>query len=159
TSAQPTRPPSLAIVWGPPSGPAAPAAARAGRRASILVVDDSEVTRDVIAEVLRDAGYEVTEAVDGRQALERIAAARPSLLVTDLQMPVMDGFALMRTVRENPDWKDMPMIVVSTLGSEADRTQAARAGADAYVVKSDLRRAILLEAVSRFVRPAPRGTP
>lgn len=126
-------------------------------RASILVVDDSEVTRDVIAEVLRDAGYDVSEAVNGQQALERIASARPALLVTDLQMPVMDGFALMRAVRGDPAWKDLPMIVVSTLGSEADRAQAARAGADAYLLKSDLRRAILLEAVSRFVRPVMRG--
>lgn len=138
------------------SGASAAAQPSTGR-ASILVVDDSEVTRDVIAEVMRDAGYEVTEAVDGRQALDRIAASRPSLLITDLQMPVMDGFALMRAVRGNPAWKDMAMIVVSTLGSEADRTQAARAGADAYVVKADLRREVLLAAVSRFVRPPPRG--
>lgn len=124
---------------------------------SILVVDDSEVTRDLIAEVLRDAGFDVSEAVDGRQALDRIAAAPPSLLITDLQMPVMDGFALMRAVRGNPAWRDMPMIVVSTLGSEADRSQAARAGADAYVVKADLRREGLLDVVSRFVRLLPRG--
>lgn len=126
-------------------------------RASILVVDDSEVTRDVISEALRDAGFEVSEAVDGRQALERIAEAPPALLITDLQMPVMDGFALMRAVRDDARWRDMPMIVVSTLGSEADRTQAARAGADAYIVKSDLRREVLRDVVARFVRPPNRG--
>ena len=133
---------------------AAPASAE---RASVLVVDDSEVTRDVVGAMLREAGFTVAEAVDGRQALARMGEARPALVITDLQMPVMDGFALMRALREDARYRDLPIVVVSTLGSEADRQQAARAGADAYVVKADLRREALLDVVSRFVRLGPRG--
>jgi CheY-like chemotaxis protein len=150
--------PSARVLAGRIAGEAAARAPlAAASRATILVVDDSEVTRDVIAEALRDSGFDVREAVDGQQALESIAASRPALLITDLQMPVMDGFALMRAVRENPAWKGLPMIVVSTLGSDADRAQAARAGADAYLVKSDLRREALRDLVSRFVRTSAGG--
>jgi two-component system chemotaxis sensor kinase CheA len=66
-------------------------------------------------------------------------------------MPVLDGFELLREVRESPRWRDLPMIVVSTLGAEADRRQAARLGADGYLLKSDLQRAPLVDTVSRFV--------
>lgn len=134
---------------------AAPAPAA---RASILVVDDSEVTRDVIGETLRSAGFDVIEAVDGRQALEKLGATRPSLVITDLQMPVMDGFTFVRAVRDGERDRDLPIVVVSTLGAEADRRQAAHAGADAYLRKSELGREALLEVVARFVRVGGAGS-
>ena len=66
-------------------------------------------------------------------------------------MPVLDGFELLREVRATPKWRDLPMVVLSTLGADADRRQAARLGADGYLLKSELRRDTLIDTVARFV--------
>jgi len=119
---------------------------------TIVVADDSELTRDVVVGMLRDGGYEVGEACDGQAALALLEAGSADLLLTDLQMPVMDGFALVKAVRQRTHISDLPVVVLSTLGSEADRQQAARVGADAYVVKSELQASRLLDTVGRFVQ-------
>jgi chemotaxis protein histidine kinase CheA/ActR/RegA family two-component response regulator len=122
------------------------------RTGTIVVADDSELTRDVVVGMLRDGGYVVREASDGKGALALLDTGAADLLLTDLQMPVMDGFALIKAVRERARTSDLPIIVLSTLGSEADRQQAARVGADAYLVKSELKAERLLSTVKRYVR-------
>lgn len=117
--------------------------ARQARRA--LVVDDSPIAREVIAELVSSAGLEVTQAEDGRAALELIEDRAVDLIVTDVEMPNVDGFELTRRVRARG--VRTPIIVVTTRGSIEDRRRAAECGADAYVVKTAFRDADLLQTV------------
>lgn len=129
-----------------PSGEAAtPAQVR-----RVLVVDDSELTRDLVVSALRELGLEVVEAVDGARALEELERTEVSLVVTDLDMPVLDGFELIRRVRASRTAR-LPIIVLSTRGSDADIERASTLGADAYLVKSRLELDQLRRVVRRYV--------
>ncbi|HEY0592434.1 MAG TPA: response regulator transcription factor, partial [Thermoanaerobaculia bacterium] len=100
--------------------------------ARILVAeDDLDIRRAIVAE-LRGEGYETAEAADGREALTMIRTAKPDLVLTDLAMPVMDGFALIAAVRKRGT---TPIIVLSVRGGEADRVRALDLGADDFVAK------------------------
>lgn len=108
--------------------------ARRARR--VLVVDDSELTRDVVVATLREMDVDIVEAIDGRAALEAMARSKPDLVVTDLDMPIVDGFELLRRIRNEPAWASLPVIVLSTRGSAADVQRASELGADAHLVKN-----------------------
>jgi two-component system, chemotaxis family, sensor kinase CheA len=137
-----------------PSGDAAVAAGAMPSAVRVLVVDDSELTRDMLTSVARRAGYEVEEAVDGHDALERIARRRPDVVVTDLEMPVLDGFALLRELRARLGHFGIPVVVCSTRGSDADKRRAAELGADAYLVKSTFDEAELRALLERLTARA-----
>lgn len=122
----------------------------------IMVVDDSEMTRDMIVGILRAGGYRVQEAVDGADALRRLTTERPDLVITDLEMPILDGFGLVRAMREQATLKTLPIIVFSTRGADSDKQQAASLGADAYLVKTNFREEDLLRTVSHFVAQPER---
>jgi CheY-like chemotaxis protein len=130
---------------------AAPVARPATGPATVLVVDDSEVVRDLMHGFLVSEGLHVVEAVNGQDALALMQAEAPDLVITDLQMPVMDGFGLLSSIREHPEWLDIPVVVCSTLDATADKMRASALGADAYIVKSELERDMLLAQVKRFV--------
>ncbi|HET7705059.1 MAG TPA: response regulator transcription factor [Thermoanaerobaculia bacterium] len=98
----------------------------------ILVVDDDPAIRRSIVAELRSVGYETIEAVDGRDALSAAARGKPDLVISDLAMPVMDGFALITAVRKS---LATPIIVLSVRGNEADRVRALDLGADDFVAK------------------------
>jgi chemotaxis protein histidine kinase CheA len=118
------------------------------RKRRVLVVDDSPIVRDLLCELLGSAGLSVSIAPEGRTALQMLELERPDAVLTDLDMPVMDGLALLREIRAR--WQDLPVVVLSTRGSETDRRQAAALGADAYVVKSQLHETGLLETIWRY---------
>lgn len=119
---------------------------------TILVADDSEMTRDLIVGILRSHGLKVVEAVNGQEAIDRANEAPPDLLLTDLEMPVLDGFGVLREVRQSAALRDLPVIVFTTRGSAADKRQAAELGANAYLVKTEFREEDLLQAVERFLK-------
>lgn len=127
-----------------------PTAERELPRGRVLVVDDSELTRDLIVATLRDMGLEVIEAVDGAGALAHLEAEEVGLIVTDLDMPVLDGFELIRRVRHSRRAR-LPIIVLSTRGDDADVRRASELGADAYLVKSRLEIEHLRRVVRRYV--------
>lgn len=131
-----------------------PGEARRARR-RIVVADDSELTRDLVVTILRDAGYDVAEAVNGQQALEMVAETEPDLVISDLQMPVLDGFGFLREIRQQELGRDLPVVVFSTLGSAADKQQAAALGADAYLVKAQIQQQEILSTIARFLGSAP----
>jgi two-component system, chemotaxis family, sensor kinase CheA len=134
---------------------AGPAVARTGGArpvATVLVVDDSPVVRDVVGETLRSYGLQVIEAGDGHEALQKlISEQRIDLLITDVDMPRLDGLGLLRALRALPDGKRLPAVVVSMRGAERDRQAAMDAGADAYLVKSDFSPATLWNIVSGVI--------
>lgn len=102
----------------------------------ILIVDDSTSVRQVQNLVLGGAGYEVVEAVDGREALAKLDAGRPvHLVLTDLNMPRLDGLGLVRAVRGNAHHRLTPVVMVTTEFDEARKQEGRAAGATGWIVK------------------------
>lgn len=133
-------------------GEAGPAPVRApARQGSVLLVEDSELTRDMIQEILAGSGLRVIEAANGQEALRRIQSQRPDLVVTDIEMPIMDGYELIRELRQASATKDLPIVVLTSLDSTEQKQRAAALGADAYLVKKTFRKEALLETVLRFL--------
>lgn len=135
-----------------PARPAAPATAR--RRSRVLLVEDQIVTRTLEKRLLEDAGYEVVTAVDGVDALAKLAAAPMDAVVSDILMPNLDGLALTRKLRADKRYAELPVILVTTLSSEEDRQKGLDAGANAYLPKAGFEQATLLEALKRLIGPA-----
>ncbi|HEY6001596.1 MAG TPA: response regulator, partial [Anaeromyxobacter sp.] len=121
----------------------------------ILVADDSPTTRAAMKTILEIAGYTVAAAADGEEALERLAEAPCQLVVTDVQMPRLDGLALTRRIRTDPRLRSLPVVLVTSLHSPEDRAAGLEAGADAYLVKSEVERGMLLEMVRRLLPESP----
>jgi two-component system chemotaxis sensor kinase CheA len=120
----------------------------------VLVVDDQHTVRELQRTILTGAGYVVLTARDGREALD-LLEREPDvrLVLTDVEMPVLDGFGLLLALREDPRLSALPVVVVSSRGSEEDRRRGAEAGADAYVDKGAFDQRALLEIVQRLVIP------
>jgi CheY-like chemotaxis protein len=123
---------------------------RIERPTRVLVVDDSEIVRDLVAQVLRGGGMEVETAPEGRTALERLAAALPDVVVADIEMPVMDGFELLRRIRAQ--WRALPVVLLTSKASPEDRRRAVELEASAHLIKSGFEEATLVETVQRLGR-------
>lgn len=103
---------------------------------SALVVDDSPPMRKMIVFALsRIRGLDLVEADDGVDALRKLAGRRFNLIITDINMPIMDGLKLVKRVRSDPVHKDTPIIIITTEGSQEDRQRALQLGANAYITK------------------------
>lgn len=102
---------------------------------SILAVDDSASMRQMVTFILRGAGYEVLEAVDGQDALETAKDRQVSLVLTDVNMPNLDGISLIRELRSLPDYKFTPIIMLTTEAGEEKKRQGKAAGATGWIVK------------------------
>ncbi len=102
---------------------------------TILAVDDSASIRQMVAYTLKAAGYQVTEAVDGEDALEKAKGATFDLVLTDQNMPRMDGIALVRALRQEPGYARKPILILTTESSDAMKAQGKAAGATGWLVK------------------------
>ncbi len=132
----------------PSAGPAA-GPARASR---ILVAEDSFTVRELQRSILEAAGYSVLTARDGRDAL-RVLGAEPdiALVVTDLEMPELDGLSLTRAIRADAARASLPVVIVTSRGSDDERRKGIEAGADAYMVKASFDQQALLATVGRLI--------
>jgi two-component system, chemotaxis family, sensor kinase CheA len=142
-----------APVWDqrePLAAPTGKAGSEAPAQRRILVVDDSATLRALHRSVLETAGYLVVEAQDGGEALAALQKQPADLVVTDIQMPRMDGLTLIRRLRETAEWRRLPIIVVSQYGRREDLRKAAALGADRYVVKSSFDAQRFLEMVKEL---------
>lgn len=101
----------------------------------IMSVDDSKSIRQMVVFTLKNAGYEVDEAEDGKAALTKIQAQAPDMLITDLNMPNMDGIALIKAVRNLPEGKFMPIIMLTTESEQQKKKAGKEAGATGWIVK------------------------
>lgn len=101
----------------------------------ILVVDDSTSIRRMVAFTLKNSGYDVIEAVDGQDALEKAKTKTTQLVLTDQNMPRMDGLSLIRSLRSLPQYKDIPILMLTTEASDAMKVQGRAAGATGWLVK------------------------
>lgn len=102
----------------------------------ILIVDDSKTVRNLVAFIMKKEGFKVITAEDGIDGLEKLYSAEHiDLIVSDINMPRMDGFTFIKTVREQPSYRDLPIVVLSTEGQEKDIQQGISLGANLYMVK------------------------
>jgi two-component system chemotaxis sensor kinase CheA len=126
--------------------------AESARAPRVLVVDDQFTVRELQRSILEAAGYDVITARDGREGLTAVETDRSiELVVTDIEMPEMDGYALLQSIRTSDDRGALPVVIVTSKGAEADRRRGAELGADAYIVKDDFNQQALLETVRRLV--------
>ena len=101
----------------------------------LLVVDDTEVNRDLLVRRLKALGHEVETAVHGRAALETLAARPIDLVLLDIMMPEMDGFETMKAIRQNPAFARLPIIALTAKAMKGDREKCLEAGASDYLAK------------------------
>jgi two-component system chemotaxis sensor kinase CheA len=125
------------------------------RHGSILVVDDALTVRELERSILERAGYEVRTANDGQEALARLAEAPADLVLTDLEMPNMDGFALVEAIRAHDTLSTLPVVILTTRADDSSRRRGLEVGADGYVVKSDFDGASLIGVVERLLGARP----
>jgi two-component system sensor histidine kinase and response regulator WspE len=122
----------------------------------ILVVDDSITVREVERQLLLNQGYEVSVAVDGADGWNKIRAEAYDLLITDVDMPRMNGLQLVQAVRSDDKLRDLPIIIVSYKERDEDRTRGLEVGANAYLTKSSFHDNRFIEAVVDLIGPADK---
>jgi two-component system chemotaxis sensor kinase CheA len=134
------------------AGPAAPSASRpAPATKRLIVADDSVTTRALERSILEAAGYEVITAADGADAWRLLHDRGADLLVSDVEMPLMDGFALTEAVRASQRFAQLPIVLVTAREAEKDKARGAEVGADAYLVKSAFDQKNLLETIAQLL--------
>jgi len=102
----------------------------------VLIVDDSKTVRNLVAFIMKKEGLKVTVAEDGLDGLEKLyAAGQVDLIISDINMPRMDGFTFIKTIREQEAYRDIPIVVLSTEGQEKDIQAGLKMGANMYMVK------------------------
>lgn len=101
----------------------------------ILVVEDDTDNRRIVAKVLSTDGYEIIEAINGLEALERAHAERPDLILMDLALPTMDGWEATRRLKSNPETRHIPVVALTAVAMRGDEEQARAAGCDDYISK------------------------
>jgi two-component system, chemotaxis family, chemotaxis protein CheY len=119
---------------------------------TILIVDDSASMRQVVGIALKDAGYDLIEAGDGNEALKKLDGTKIHLIISDINMPNMDGISFVREVKQNPKYKFTPIIMLTTEVNQAKKDAAKEAGAKAWVTKP-FQPKNLLDAVSKLIAP------
>ncbi|UCD83254.1 MAG: hybrid sensor histidine kinase/response regulator [Deltaproteobacteria bacterium] len=122
-----------------------------GKKQSILVVDDALTTRTLEKNILESSGYDVDIAISGEQALEMVAKKSYDLVVTDVDMPGITGFELIRRLKRQERYREIPVIIVSSLSKPEHRREGIEVGAQAYIVKSSFDQDSLVEAVKSLI--------
>ena len=117
----------------------------------ILVAEDDKFLASAYQVKLTKAGHEVKIVSDGQETIDALTSFAPDLLILDLIMPKVDGFAVLEYMGQKPNLKSIPVIVASNLGQADDIVKATKLGAKEYVVKTDLSMKDLLQKVSKFV--------
>jgi two-component system, chemotaxis family, chemotaxis protein CheY len=119
---------------------------------TIMVIDDSASLRSIVGIALKGAGYEVLEASDGRDALAKLTGQKVHLIISDVNMPNMDGITLVSEVKKLPSYKFTPIMMLTTETQPEKKAAAREAGAKAWLVKP-FQPPMLLDAVSKLVLP------
>ncbi|MFC6237420.1 hybrid sensor histidine kinase/response regulator [Longivirga aurantiaca] len=120
-------------------------------RARVLVVEDSLGVRELQRSILEGAGYDVVTAVDGLDGAARLQGGPVDLVLSDVEMPGMDGFTLTRTIRKTRGWENVPVVIMTSRGDDADKRAGLDAGADAYLLKREFDQRALVDTVRRLV--------
>jgi len=105
------------------------------RKSKILVIEDNEQNMYLVTFILEKHGYEVVQAWDGREGIELAGRVKPALIILDIQLPVMDGYAVARELRSNPALDDVPIVAVTSYAMIGDRERILAAGCNGYIEK------------------------
>jgi two-component system chemotaxis response regulator CheY len=116
----------------------------------ILIVDDSSSVRTVARMALREKGYEVIEAANGQEALAKLDGERCNLVISDVNMPVMDGITLLKEIKRHPNYKFTPVIMLTTEAGEDKKQEGRAAGAKAWITKP-FQPQSLVDAVAKLI--------
>jgi two-component system chemotaxis response regulator CheY len=119
-------------------------------------VDDSEVVRSYHSHILTQAGFDVLTAVDGNDGLERLYTHTCDIVLTDINMGHMDGYEFIRRVRSEPQYEELPIIIISTEGDKADKMKGFEAGANLYIVKPS-EPAVMVENIRLVLADSAQG--
>jgi len=117
----------------------------------ILVAEDNPTNRELIREILESHGYEVVEASDGKDALEKAESAKPNLILLDISMPKLDGYSVLYRLRENPRTAGLPVIALTAYAMRSDWEKGLAAGFNAYITKPITAR-LLLSEIETFLK-------
>lgn len=131
--------------------PSAATTATETEKKSVLVAEDSITSRSLLKNILETAGYQVETAVDGIDAFTKLRSAQFHVVVSDVDMPRMNGFGLTAKIRADKKLAELPVVLVTALDSRADREHGIDVGADAYLVKSSFDQSNLLEVIGRLI--------
>jgi CheY-like chemotaxis protein len=101
----------------------------------VLIVDDTHTLRSLVQIYLLAHGWEFEEAKDGAEGLAKVRASRPDVVISDVKMPVMDGFELCAAIRSDPKLRDVPVVLLTMLGDEPSRARGRLVGASAFLTK------------------------
>jgi len=124
----------------------------------ILIADDRASSRELLRTVLERSGYEVLEAEDGQQALAEARSGHPDLVLLDLQMPGLDGFGVLAALREDPRFRDLPVVALTASAMRGDREKILAAGFTDYLAKP-AGAEMLRETVARLLRQGGQSSP
>lgn len=119
---------------------------------TVMIVDDSASLRQVVRMALSGAGYQVMEAGDGQEALDKLNGTKVHLVISDVNMPRMDGLTFVKTLKQRPEYRFLPVIMLTTEAGQARKDEGRAAGAKAWMVKP-FQPAQMLAAVSKLVGP------
>jgi CheY-like chemotaxis protein len=125
----------------------------------VLIAEDNAVNRELLRELLEARGYAVAEAYDGQEALRMIEQTHPDILLLDIGMPVLDGFAAMRKILENPGLATLPVLAVTAYAMQGDRENVLNSGFDGYLSKPVNARALADELERLLHKREDRNTP
>ena len=113
----------------------------------VLVVDDSVTTRTLEKNILEAAGFKVTIAVNGQEAKDKLPSVQPDIIITDCEMPIMDGYGFTSWVKKESPYKHIPMIMVTSLAAEEFKQKAFASGVNDFIIKGQFKQDIFLEKI------------
>jgi two-component system, cell cycle response regulator DivK len=125
----------------------------------VLIAEDNAVNRELLCELLELRGYTVSEACDGEEALRMVEQSQPDILLLDIGMPLLDGFAVVRKIRENPRWALLPVVAVTAYAMQGDRERILDSKFDGYLSKPVNARALAEELERVLGKREDRSAP
>jgi CheY-like chemotaxis protein len=125
----------------------------------VLVAEDNPVNRELLRELLENRGYDVVEACDGQEALRMVDETQPDILLLDIGMPVLDGYAVACRIRENPALAPLPLLAITAYAMQGDREKILHSGFDGYLSKPVNARALADELERLLRKREDRNTP
>lgn len=119
---------------------------------SILIIEDDKFLRELIAQKILKAGYDVSEAVDGEEGIKKIKDEKPLLVLLDLILPGIDGFEVLAKMKEEPALSPIPVIILSNLGQKEDIEKGLRLGAADYLIKAHFTPGEIVEKIKAIIK-------
>ncbi len=129
-----------------------------GKKLKILIVDDDDIIRDTYVQVFKQKGFDVLEAADGLEGVDVATKENPDVILTGIIMPRMDGFGLIKTLRENVDTKKIPVAILSHLGREEDRKKAREFGISEFMIQGAVTANEIVKRVKNLTHSKPEDS-